>query len=426
MKVPMNQTIKIFTTVIIAGLTAVTLFTSCGGKSNMTPVKKGDAVLFSGGIGGSESGTKTAYANDNASDRSKAENINWLSGDLIRIWSAECSEPAGMGVYGPSADYSVSVNTDKTKGKITVLPNTIGLRWGEPETTHHFYAVYPSPATKDTSAGIDKSSDSGSFATEAGGQFTFTGHIPQNQKIASYDASTSIAYPDMTNLYMAAKADASQEQDGSGIFLSFTPLSTAIQFVITNAMTADKTMKVKKVSLISDPKTGSKKNLSGTFNSILSGTWTKPDSNYGKTYPPCSEPASGNSTEVSIDFTGTAAFNPGIANGSTLTFTFFLLPAQTLDNLSFVICKQDGEGETVIKTRLSMADGTGIPFPVHKKTYVKGILVPDGAKWTVQYSLDVNEWDDAGETPAPFHGPQVVEIATMTEWEDVDISIELE
>lgn len=424
----MNQIIIKITTVILSGITVVTLFTSCNGKGNVIPIKKGDVVLFSGGIGNSESGTKSEYSNDNASNRTLSESVWWSNGDIIRIWSAECSEPAGMGANGPSADYSVAVSTDKTQGKIAVKSGTAALLWGEPETTHWFYGVYPSPAS------TGKSTDKGQLGTTSGSAtvktpFSFTGHIPATQAIAGYATESGIvdgkgnpiavATPDMTNLYMVSQGTSAKPEDtGNGVFLEFTPLSTAIEFTITNDMTADDSMmQVESVSIVSE-----NHNISGAFTSDLATAWAKPVSkytesetsgircSYEKTYPACVETAGvTNGKTVTLDFSGTAACTTGVAKGRSLRFTVFLLPvtpggsgSDDVDDLTFVITRKDGEGHKSLKTKLSRTDGKDgnrIPFPVHKKTYVTGILVPDSAIWTIDSQPIVTPWEklDGGE-----------------------------
>ena len=419
---------------MLMGVAVATVLGAASCKKSVIPAAKGDSVLFSAGLGGSESGTKTIYTDSNASDRRNAENINWLSGDQIRIWCAECSEPTAEGYGGMDhcADYTVTPESTATQGKIAVNPGTVGLRWGEPETTHCFYAVYPSPNT------TGKGSDTGTFGTDP--VFKFTGHIPAKQTISgsltptgpdTEGKTTTVAAPDMSNLYMVTEpTSASPGTGGEGVFLSFRPISTAIQFTIENAMTAEGAkMQVESVKIMSDPKTGTPKNISGAFEANLSGTWTKPViasipagsgiiSEYINDYPACTEPAdaTGQSSALTIDFKNTTAYTEGIAKGGRLQFTFFLLPTQSVDDLSFVITRKEGEsGTKTIKTRLAMADGTGIPFPVHKKTYVKGILVPDGAQWVIQYSLDVNPWGD-NPTDLPFFYPEGSQTTTVTPW----------
>ena len=410
---------------MLMGVAVATVLGAASCKKSVIPAAKGDSVLFSAGLGGSESGTKTAYAGDNASDRTLAENINWLSGDQIRIWCKECSEPT-LTTYGGMdhcADYTVTPESTATQGKIAVNPGTVGLRWGEPKTTHYFYAVYPSPNT------TGKNSDAGELGTPSGSPtvktpFSFTGHIPTTQAISGYTTESdvvdkngnpiAVAAPDMTNLYMASQGVSAKPEDtGDGVFLTFTPLSTAIEFTITNDMTADDAMmQVESVSLLSE-----NHNISGAFTADLATAWAKPVSKYTasgtsgarcayeNTYPACVE-ATGvtNGKTVTIDFSGTDACTTGIAKGRSLRFTVFLLPvtpggsdSDDVDDLSFVITRKDGEGYKSLQTKLSRTDGKDgnrIPFPVHKKTYVTGILVPDSARWVIDSQPIVTPWEN--------------------------------
>lgn len=404
---------------MLMGVAVATVLGAASCKKSVIPAAKGDSVLFSAGLGGSESGTKTAYAGDNEGNRSNPENINWLSGDQIRIWCAECSEPETH-----YSDYTVTPESTATSGKIAVNPNTVGLRWGEAETDHHFYAVYPSPNT------TGKNSDTGKLgAPTVKTPFSFTGHIPTTQAISGYttesdvvdknDNPIAVAAPDMTNLYMASQGVSAKPEDtGDGVFLTFTPLSTAIEFTITNDMTADDAkMQVESVSLVSE-----NHNISGAFTADLATAWAEPVSKYTESetsgirclyeniYPACVE-ATGvtNSKTVTIDFSDTDACTTGIAKGRSLRFTVFLLPvtpgdsdSDDIDDLTFVITRKEGEGYKSLKTKLSRTDGKDdnrIPFPVHKKTYVTGILVPDSARWVIDSQPIVTPWEknDGGE-----------------------------
>lgn len=430
---------------LLATLTAVCA--SC--EKTSSPATKGDGVLFSGSIGRSESGTKTVYAGDHTASSATAESINWVAGDKVRIWCRECSEPT-TDTYGKNdhfADYTVTPGTTSA-GSLTVEPNTVGLRWGDAGKDHWFYAVYPSPKT------TGKGDDTGELGTPAEGtqtSFTFTGHIPATQAIvgdltttqtteSGKTVTTTVAAPDMSNLYMVSKADAKPEDAGGEVFLTFTPLSTAIEFVIQNDMTADNAMmQVESVKIMSDPRPESgttAKNLSGAFSTTLSDAWAVPPTvtgpagsgilgTYSNEYPTCTEGTTGMSSEVSISFKNTAAYTPGIAKGDRLQFTFFLLPTQSVDDLSFVIKREDG---TTIKTRLEMSDGGKIPFPKHKKTYVKGILVPDGAMWTVSFDPKVTPWGDnaGGSADGGIVDPITDTDPIVTSWETVEFTPEFQ
>ena len=458
----MKQTIRTVITITEA-LAALLLVAASCKKAEIepgptpVPVDKGADVVFRSAIGGSESGTKTAYANDHVAGSATAESIFWQAGDNVRVWCRECSEP-NTDSYGGAdhwADYTVTPDTESgSKGTIIARTGTVGLRWSEaePMPTHYFYAVSPSPVS---SGKTGENWNLGATQTSTATPFTFTGVIPAEQTISGSlttgedpsdnTKNLTVATPDMNNLYMVAKKDVAPEsetKDGetNTVFLSFRPISTAIQFTIENAMTAEGAkMQVESVKIMSDPKTGTPTNISGAFEANLSGTWTKPKiasvpaesgiiSEYINDYPSCAEPAGAldQSSAITIDFKNTTAYTEGIAKGGRLQFTFFLLPTQSVNDLSFVITRKDGDGTKTIKTRLAMADGNGIPFPVHKKTYVKGILVPDSAQWTIQYTVDVTKWDDTHSEELPFDYPAVKEITTVTPWENVASDLDLE
>ena len=437
----------------LAGALSVT-----GCRKQGIPASKGDGVLFSASVSGSESGTKTAYSGVRDKEKPEiAESILWQTGDEIRIWCAECSEPTTE-TYGGAdhwADYTVTPDeTNKNKAKIATRTGTVGLRWSEAESmpTHYFYAVYPSP-------GISLKDDTWSLGTISTGTekatpFTFTGHIPASQAISG-DLTTgkdpsdntknlTVAAPDMKNLYMVSKAEAkpvtetgTKAGEENSVFLNFRPLSTAIQFTIQNDMTAEGAMmQVDYVKIMSDPKTGTAKNLSGAFVADLATEWKTPTTvtaptgsgiigSYNNPYPSCTEGTTGMSPAVSIDFKNTTACTTGIARGDRLQFTFFLLPTQSVDDLSFVIKRAD---DVILKTRLEMADGAKIPFPMHKKTYVKGILVPDGAVWTISFDPTVTPWgsNDGDSADGEMVDPITETTPIVTEWVTVDFEPEFQ
>ena len=421
----------VLTVLLVAGLV------SCAKSlSPSTTSSGGGSVLFRGTIGGSESGTKTSYAGDNASDRGQAESIYWSAGDKVRIWCRECAEPSEeTGGNDHFSDYDVTPSAgESTRNGVLVNPGNVGLRWGGQTTEHWFYAVYPSPGTTDKGNDIWTLAESPSGSESKPTGFTFTGHIPASQKIAAYssgakDGAPAVASPDMSSLYMVSRPVKAKASDsGAEVFLSFTPLATSIEFTVENGMTAsDAMMQVESVSLVS----GSH-DICGAFTVDQSGTWSKPVSKkypaytYNNEYPRCSAPvdANGQGKTVTIDFTDTEAYKVGIAKGKSLRFTFFLLPltmsadgsVDDVDDLYFVIKRKEGTGTKSLKTKLSKADGTPVPFPTHKKAYVNGILVPDSAAWTITYSLDITPWNDDHSEEMSFSYPDVQVVMTVTEW----------
>lgn len=380
-------------------------------NKDMPAIRAGKAVGFTVRTA-APAATRTAYSGEDSDGK---ERIDWLEGDLLRITCAEAPDDHGK-IY---ADYEVQEDgtaNDYISGtSILVKDGEFGLKWSTAEE-YNFYAVYPAPTGDD------------SFGTgEGSAAMILTGHVPAVQASTSVSSSTSgdnkiwTVSPDMNTQYMAARAsvvndgNAGETINGDGnVFLEFYPLTTAIRFTIENG--TEKTgengdMYIDAVSVISDAT-----RISGGFTASLEkkdGCW--PESSR---QPICGATESGEVTdqEVKIDLTGKDVV---LEDGDRLTFTIFLLPTQDVDDLTFKIYRHDKDGNsTWMSTRLAYNDATkrGVKFPCHKLTEVTGILVPDGAQWTVKYSADVDPWksqDQGDVAPAPEIDPQPF----VTSWE---------
>ena len=394
--------------------------------------KTGDEVVFSAADGGSAIGTKAAYAGRTDTGNTQ-ETINWEQGDLYRIWCAECSEPT-TDSYGKAdhwADYEAQGrNTGNTGVTIATLDGTVGLRWGNINTTHHFYGIYPSPKMN---TGEVKTT-----LTEA----VLTGTIRQNQAIQGDLVTTTLesgktlttARPDMTDMYMAGKRDINPSTDltNNNVLISYTPLTTAIEFTITKD--TDLTEDVQWVAIESKSH-----NLFGVFKTNLAEEWSKPDGTYSNDYPTCTylDSQSGGSAGgklLKIDFTDNTV---QISKDKALRFTFLLLPVSeaenVVDDLTFLISKRKtGTGSySVLKTELKRTDKATeeknkVPFPTHKKSYITGLLVPDGAQWVITFEPTVNPWNtiEGGSADGEPVDPLQITEPFVTKWETVDFDPE--
>ena len=369
--------------VYISGLIALTLliavYVSCDRADSSLIIRTGETVTFTVGTSGSPADTRTAYSGVTAGGR---ERIDWKEGDMIRVYCAAASEPESkFADYVVNADVSasgaISISTIRQAGL-----DDRGLRWGDEAVQHDFYAVYPSQRT------AGKSADE--FGT-AGHETIMTGNIPAEQRPLSVNSIAAMsephftAVPDLTSLYMVARnsirqsnTDAWNKVGGDGVFLSFKPVTTAIEFTIRNNFEGNGDLLIKDVQLISQSHS-----IAGQFTADLTGLATD-----GSKYPVCRSASAGNI--VKIVFTSDIK----VMKGQTLRFTFFLKPdydnqtparAIDVDDLTFRITKSDGSW---LQTRLGYTDGSGIVFPCHRKSFVTGVLVPEGAQWTVRYSDD--------------------------------------
>lgn len=352
---------------------AFLLFVSCdkGGTSAFS-FKSGDRVTFSAGASGSgDASTRAVYSDVIYTEGStRYERIDWQQGDLIRVSCAQASLPVSK-----YADYVVGEVWNEgnrySYGRINPADQGSVLCWGA--GTHVFYGVYPAPASGVVTVGYDGGGTAKGNVPAVQPQLGFQNHVVRPNLPASM---MMVAKNSITE----GQYNADQNFNGDDVFLSFDPLTTAIQFTITN-----KTGSVLPVSSVG--LTSASNAISGPFvadiDKVKSGT--APYCTFDGTV------AEGNKS-VSIDLT---AYNISLAVDETLQFTFFLTPTEnTVDDLTFTIT------DTSAKTRmleLRMDNGAKVPFPTHKKSFVTGIFVPEGVQWTVKYDAEVISWDDVNE-----------------------------
>lgn len=315
------------------------------------------------------------------------ERVDWTSGDLIRIYSAT-SNPT-------SADYKIgTVTASGAASSATISPDgAVEIEWSTGENV--FYGVFPSPKVK---------------TADEMGEGTVKGNIPSVQTPLSLNESSPyVAKPDMTNCYMVARTVKTYTGGNDAVSLDFTPITTAIQFEITNNFIDDGVLKIKSISLISE-----NRNISGTFTATLTG--------WSSGYPACAAPATDDGGEtVTVDFSSTTLCSTGLAKGEKLTFTVFLRPTSNADDLTFKITKPD---DSWISTKL-MTSGSYIDFPCHKKSYVTGLLIPEGAQWTVKYDPDVVSWNkETGDLNLIEKKPKTYYYTTSNDWGETVQKIE--
>lgn len=346
-------------------------------------VKGGDDFVFTAEAEGGESeATKATYGGDanRYSESGKTyEPIYWSVNDLVRI---TCAQAQGS----QSADYFVSeVNsTNKMQANISLYSpsgTAIGLRWNDDTSKEHkFFAACPSPASNGACKDIDGYYVKG-LIPQNGDQNTLTGAL-------SGSNGNYVLAPDLKWQLMVANSSYTQSsfpQTGTA-FLKFKPLSTAIQFTITNSVAKD--LVIKELQLISDSS-----RISGRFD-IDNMTVADTDG-----YPKMrllDDAYTGQTVRIVFPDSGHVT----IKQGKTFTFTFFLVPVKDVADLKFRIVRGGGgvdDGATMT-TRLGYTDGTGVKFPRCKKSFVTGIMVPEGIQWAIDYAPFLTEWvDDGGE-----------------------------
>ena len=247
----------------------------------------GKAIKF----GLSSQKTKTVY------DDKDSYQINWVNGDQITIFCAEAES-------AKSALYNVTPASTAKDGTITNAGSDV-LQWGGDGLKHHFYAVYPGSTAKVDENGIA----------------TFS--INRNQKCTvtttnGYDTDV-VAKPDMKNANMVA--DTAIEPTDEPVSLSFKPLMTTLEIVVTGPETNinSSNARVTGVSIVSTITTTSSEN-GDSFKYDIANSAITGSGNTG------AETTKSETTFISlVDDKGNATY-VDLANGKTLTLTAFLPP----------------------------------------------------------------------------------------------------
>ena len=313
---------------------------SCSETPLFSNIQKGSTILFKTGMGYNGIATKTAYSGDGdytGGDLSR-ERIDWVSGDVIRIWSDKATVANGSEGWADYEITPVSSNGSISEARISpTLGN--GLVWGE--GMHEFYSIYPSPG-------------SGALSSTISGN-TITALIPERQ---TYTVDGNKLIPDMDYAYMIA---ALKTRPASSVSLSFKPVFTAFEFTIYSVN--DNSLTLTSFELLS-----SSSPLCGQFSAEIEAL------------------ADGNSSSVSYSLGETGKhieipFQDGITvtKEQSVTFTVFTLPTD-IEDLTIRFTKQRGETSALA---LKLGDSP-IRFEGGKKHLITNLGVP--GNWS--YTLD--------------------------------------
>ena len=313
-------------------------------KPVVLPVS-GDEIEFGAASGGftdvnPESRTIYDVPAGSTFDNYQLLNIKWQYGkDTVRVYCPEAAEGFR------TADYTVEKTTDASSGTSTgylVKKGETGVRWGNTNDPHNFYAFYSLDR-------IDEGLQSGTKVTatiptgQEGGQLLSY----NNDGTESSDGTGpfKIITPDMSFCLMAGEGTWTPGSD-KNVALTFTPIATVLD-VLVNGPSSEQAggidaMKIVSVSVRS--KTG---NIVGTFSYDLA---TK---EYDFSATDGSQTATSIATVQTLDPT---TKNPvEIKTGEQLNVKFFLLPRE-VPNGDLVVSVFT-EGGVVYNKTVSRTDG---------------------------------------------------------------------
>ena len=315
-------------------------------KESVVPPVSGDEIEFGAAPGGFtdvDPTTRTIYDVPAGStfDNYTLLNIKWQYDiDQVRVYC-----PEGADGFR-TADYTVKKATDASSGTSTgylVKNDETGVRWGNTNDTHNFYAFYSLDR-------IDEGLQTGTTVTatiptgQEGGQL-----LTYNNDGTFVEDKTGpfkIITPDMSFCMMAGKGTWTPGTD-KNVALTFTPIVTVLDVLINGPKEDDvKFMNIVSVSVRS--KSG--KNIVGTFSYNLA------DNTYNF------DATDGSQTAASIATVQTIIDNNPVKleQGQQLNVKFFLLPRDISEGDLVVSVLTEGGvvySKTISGTSTSGGDG---------------------------------------------------------------------
>lgn len=311
MKIKLNG--LIYTTFVAATL----LFASCTDEleenNNYTPIVEGDEICFGAsdlvtfdeGYSDDIPQSRTFYGEATWDGTKWHYPLNWVYGDEVAVYCKESPDSKKYATYriqwDGGSEGAVADGDNNLAYLFRVGDNSI--HWGDPDSTHHFYAFYPASAINNNfKNGVVK------------------GVIPNAQEVSWSEPNNDgnwVGKPNMKYAFMRAYnvIKPADVKDGS-VKLTFEPLTTAIDIILT----AKTDVTISAVQVSSRNKNGdTQQSVCGDFEyNIGTGETTvgTPDvaTDYRVTVSCWHDDGNGNQVPIELK------------KGNSLKFTVFLLP----------------------------------------------------------------------------------------------------
>lgn len=336
--------------ILFASVLTVSVFAGCseGNENEGVTPSNGASINFS--INSDRS--RTIY------DESNTYQINWTSGDKVRIY---CNEAETV----KNADYEVIEPIDETKkNSSTLKANSNGLCWGS-EDMHHFFAVYPADNSK---------------VSVTNGVATFK--MNQNQ-VCEVPSSTPtdgnyIAAPDMSNAYMVANISTKPVDK---VNLSFKPIMTTLNVTVRGRETQNAgTVTLTGISIVNE-NVSSTDAQKGQFQYDIEGEAMLASNNISS---PTTE-----TTFVRVK--QGSNYYLDLEAGQSVTFTVFL-PPLPINSANQIKVRVHATGETTQTVTLGGANASTIDIKASAKANIKLPWFPteqNGNNWITPLDNDI-------------------------------------
>lgn len=372
---------------------AVAVFSGCTDEEiveQFTPKNTGDEIVFGARATyevnedktDKTSATRTVYTGEflgadgkTWQSGAKYEGVKWIAGDQVRIY---CPDASGR----QTADYTVVLSGTDQQHVASLQRNAnydSALQWGDPSSTHHFYAVYPAPSQYTDGPEAGDVLNNGTTLTgvipsvqpHLGADYmkeeSITATIPAHDDLdeRTVTGTNHIVAPNMEYAYMVARRDVVPNETEDEVYLNFVPTATAVEITIQN-LARNAQYKDGDVLYLTNVLVSSKTTpLYGEFSVDLANL-----NEDGTGIDATKEPFS-NGTSVGYQVS-VPMFEDGIYGdpiqlkfGDAITFTVFMLPTVgELENLNIVLQALGGTKSGSL---------SGVKITQKKKTYIKSL-----------------------------------------------------
>lgn len=294
--------------------------------------------------------------------------INWVKGDKVRVYSPQAT---------PGFQYADYVIDEATEGGsahyflVKDSHNDTGVRWGDVDKLHHFYAFYPTNINRNNYTpikGLGDGQTANNMTVEAEipvaqerGELVEAGESDRNIGNITLPAHWKLIRPDMTYAIMAGHGTWNPNdpiQVDKNVTINFKPIVTVVDVVVNGPADGANALDVYRVTINSK-----KTPIVGKFTAKFA-------ENGDVTFGGMSETITENNNMATINcqYKGQPT---KLGPGEKLTLKFFLLP-RNIDASELSVTVQINEGRVLTK---SLIPGLGEDEVTNENPLAQGLII---------------------------------------------------
>lgn len=294
--------------------------------------------------------------------------VDWVKGDKVRVYSPQATEGFQY------ADYVIDEDTEGGSAHYYLVKdshNDAGVRWGDVNTLHHFYAFYPTNINRNNYTpikGLGDGQTANNMTVEAEipvaqehGELVEAGGSDRNIGNITLPAHWKLIRPDMTYAIMAGYGTWNPNdpnQVDKNVTINFKPIVTVVDVVVNGPADGANALDVYRVTINSK-----KTPIVGKFTAQF-------DEEGNVTFGGMPETITENNNMATINcqYNGMPT---KLGPGEKLTLKFFLLP-RNIDASELSVTVQINEGRVLTK---SLIPGLGEDEVTDKNPLDQGKIV---------------------------------------------------